>query len=140
VPLEALVAEAANGVDQVRLDLEPMERCVQPIALSRAVANLLDNAETHGLRPLCLVLRARGAEGFAIEVWDQGPGIGEADWPRALQPFQRLDPARSGVGHSGLGLAIADQVAQAHGGRLERLAPSCGGFAVVLTGWSLQRS
>ncbi len=139
VPLEALVAEAANGVDQVQLELEPMGRCVQPIALARAIANLLDNAATHGQPPLRLVLRSLGQEGFAIEVWDAGPGIAEADWERALQPFQRLDPARSGVGHSGLGLAIAAMVGQAHGGCLERLAPARGGFAVVLKGRSLMR-
>ena len=139
VPLEALVAEAANGVAEVQLDLEPMRRCVQPIALGRAIANLLDNAATHGQPPLRLVLRSLDQEGFAIEVWDAGPGIDEADWERALMPFQRLDPARSGVGHSGLGLAIAARVAQAHGGSLERLAPARGGFAVVLRGRSLMR-
>ena len=139
VPLEALVAEAANGVAKVQLELEPMGRCVQPIALARAIANLLDNAATHGQPPLRLVLRSIGQEGFAIEVWDAGPGIAAADWERALQPFQRLDPARSGVGHSGLGMAIAARVAQAHGGSLERLAPARGGFAVVLKGRSLMR-
>jgi two-component system osmolarity sensor histidine kinase EnvZ len=139
VPLEALVAEAANGVDQVQLELEAMERCVQPIALARAIANLLDNAAIHGQPPLRLVLRSIGQEGFAIEVWDAGPGIAAADWERALQPFQRLDPARSGVGHSGLGMAIAARVARAHGGSLERLAPAMGGFAVVLRGRSLMR-
>ncbi len=139
VPLEALVAEAANGVATVQLELEPMGRCVQPIALARAIANLLDNAATHGQPPLRLVLRSMGQEGFAIEVWDAGPGIAEADWERALMPFQRLDPARSGVGHSGLGMAIAARVAQAHGGSLERLAPARGGFAVVLKGRSLTR-
>jgi two-component system osmolarity sensor histidine kinase EnvZ len=139
VPLEALVAEAANGVDQVQLELEAMERCVQPIALARAIANLLDNAAIHGQPPLRLVLRSIGQEGFAIEVWDAGPGIAEADWERALMPFQRLDPARSGVGHSGLGMAIAARIAQTHGGGLERLAPIQGGFAVVLKGRSLTR-
>lgn len=139
VPLEALVAEAANGVAEVQLELEPMRSCVQPIALARAIANLLDNAATHGQPPLRLVLRSLDQEGFAIEVWDAGPGIAEADWERALMPFQRLDPARSGVGHSGLGMAIAARVAQAHGGSLERLAPARGGFAVVLKGRSLMR-
>ena len=139
VPLEALVAEAANGVAEVQLELEPMRRCVQTIALARAIANLLDNAAIHGQPPLRLVLRSLGQEGFAIEVWDAGPGIAEADWERALMPFQRLDPARSGVGHSGLGMAIAARVAQAHGGSLERLAPARGGFAVVLKGRSLMR-
>lgn len=139
VPLEALVAEAANGVAEVQLELEPMRRCVQPIALARAIANLLDNAATHGQPPLRLVLRSMGQEGFAIEVWDAGSGIAEADWERALMPFQRLDPARSGVGHSGLGMAIAARAAQAHGGSLERLAPARGGFAVVLKGRCLTR-
>lgn len=139
VPLEALVAEAANGVAEVQLELEPMRRCVQPIALARAIANLLDNAAIHGQPPLRLVLRSLDQEGFAIEVWDAGPGIAEADWERALMPFQRLDPARSGVGHSGLGMAIAARVAEAHGGSLERLAPARGGFAVVLKGRSLTR-
>ena len=139
VPLEALVAEAANGVAEVQLELEPMGRWVQPIALARAIANLLDNAAIHGQPPLRLVLRSIGQESFAIEVWDAGPGIAASDWERALQPFQRLDPARSGVGHSGLGLAIAARVAQAHGGSLERLAPARGGFAVVLKGRSLMR-
>jgi two-component system osmolarity sensor histidine kinase EnvZ len=139
VPLEALVAEAANGVDQVQLELEAMEHWVQPIALARAIANLLDNAAIHGQPPLRLVLRSIVQEGFAIEVWDAGPGIAEADWERALMPFQRLDPARSGVGHSGLGMAIAARIAQAHGGGLERLAPARGGFAVVLKGRSLTR-
>jgi len=144
LPLEALVAEAANAVERVELDLEPMERRVLPVGLSRAVANLLANAEAHGQPPLRLVLRSGPEEGFAIEVWDGGAGIPAADWERAKQPFQRLDPARGGLGHSGLGLAIAERVARAHGGRLEwRQVDSGGqanggsGFGVVLRGHSL---
>jgi two-component system osmolarity sensor histidine kinase EnvZ len=140
LPLEALVAEAANGVDTVELDLEPMERRVRPVALARAVVNLLLNAETHGQPPLRLALRPLPEEGFAIAVADGGPGIPEAEWERAKQPFQRLDPARGGLGHSGLGLAIAERVARAHGGTLSCRRASAaegGGFVVVLTGQSL---
>jgi two-component system osmolarity sensor histidine kinase EnvZ len=51
-------------------------------------------------------------------------------------PFQRLDRARGGLGHCGLGLAIAARVAAAHGGGLEAQR-SEQGFAVVLQGRSL---
>jgi len=141
VPLQELVAEAANAVEAVELHLEPMERLVRPVALSRAVANLLLNGEHHGQTPLKLVLRALPEEGFAIEVWDRGPGLSPAEWERARQPFQRLDGARGGVGHSGLGLAIAERVAQAHGGELGCRHSSDGAapcFVVMLTGHSLQ--
>ena len=140
VPLHELVAEAANAVEAVELALEPMERRVRPIALARAVANLLLNAQGHGQPPLRLVLRSAPAGGFAIEVWDGGPGLPAADWERAKQPFQRLDEARGGMGHSGLGLAIAERVARAHGGDLtcrHALEGGRGGFVVTLTGCSL---
>jgi two-component system osmolarity sensor histidine kinase EnvZ len=143
VPLEALVAEAANAVDRVTLALEPMERRVRPVALSRAVANLLANAEAYGQPPLRLGLHPLPEEGFAILVGDGGAGLSAAQWERAKQPFQRLDPARGGLGHSGLGLAIAEQVAQAHGGTLscrQGTAAEGGGFVVVLTGRSLPAS
>ncbi|MEB3318719.1 MAG: ATP-binding protein [Cyanobacteriota bacterium] len=140
LPLEALVAEAANAVDTVELDLEPMERRVQPVTLGRAVANLLLNAQFHGQPPLRLVLRPLPDEGFAIAVVDGGPGIPDGQWERAKQPFQRLDPARGGLGHSGLGLAIAERVARVHGGTLSCRQASAegGGFVVELTGHSLR--
>ncbi len=140
LPLDALVAEAANAVERVALDLEPMERRVRPVALSRAVANLLRNAEDHGQPPLRLWLRSLPEEGFAIRVGDGGAGLPASEWERAKQPFQRLDPARGGLGHSGLGLAIAEQVARAHGGTLscrQGTAAEGGGFVVTLTGRSL---
>jgi two-component system osmolarity sensor histidine kinase EnvZ len=71
-----------------------------------------------------------------IEVWDRGAGIAAAAWPIALEPFQRLDVARGGQGHCGLGLAIADRIARLHGGALRRLEGG-GGFGVALTGRSL---
>ncbi len=138
LPLHELVAEAVAAFDSVplRLDLEPLERRVRPTAMARAVANLLDNAERHGEPPLRLALRSAGDGGFVIEVGDAGPGLSPEEWQRARQPFQRLDPARRGEGHCGLGLAIVERVARDHGGDL-----SCRrdgeGFAVVLRGRSL---
>jgi two-component system osmolarity sensor histidine kinase EnvZ len=140
LPLEALVAEAANAVPRVEMALEPMERRVLPVALSRAVANLLLNAGAHGRPPLRLWLRALPEEGFLIAVADGGAGIPATEWERAKQPFQRLDPARGGWGHSGLGLAIAERLARAHGGSLSCRPATTregGGFVVELTGRSL---
>jgi two-component system osmolarity sensor histidine kinase EnvZ len=120
------------------LDLPPLERRVRPTALARAVGNLLENALQYGTPPLRLALHAAAPDphGFVIEVWDGGAGIPVEAWPRALEPFQRLDAARGGQGHCGLGLAIADRIARQHGGDLRRLE-AAGGFGVALTGRSL---
>ena len=139
LPLDQWLAELSAPLDpqQLQLDLVPMRACVQPTALARAVGNLIDNALSHGRPPLRLVLRPDGdAGGFRIEVWDHGPGIDAEAWPQALQPFQRLDHARGGSGHCGLGLAIAARVAAAHGGGLE-VQREPAGFAVALRGRSL---
>lgn len=140
VPLDQLVAEAAAVVGEkpLTMALEPMQRRVRPIAISRAVSNLLENALAHGAAPLHLVLRDTGGDGFEIQVWDRGPGIAADQWAGALTPFQRLDPARGGQeGHCGLGLAIAERIAREHGGALVRLAGEGPGFGVGLRGRSL---
>lgn len=160
VPLDALVAEAAAAVGEVplELDLEPLVRRVRPIAVARAVGNLLDNALTYGRPPLRVVLRPLGPgegegrphgeaaaveSGFEIQVWDCGEGIDPQQWVKAMTPFQRLDQARGGEGHCGLGLAIAAKVARDHGGDLRRLEamatddPPPGRFAVALRAWPL---
>lgn len=121
VPLEQLLAEvAAPYPPALTLQLTTMRCRVPPNMLARAVTNLLDNALCHGRPPFLLRLLSCGGadQGFAIEVWDGGNGIALADWPRALEPFQRLDAARQRRGHGGLGLAIAQRGAKACGGEL----------------------
>ena len=143
VPLEQLLAEQAAGLaaSELELDLEPLVRVVQPVALARAVANLIANARSYGAPPLRLQLRAAEppGEGFRIVIWDCGPGIPPERWDQALMPFQRLDAARGGGGHCGLGLAIAARVARSHGGHLERLeadGDSAWRFGIALQGRS----
>jgi two-component system osmolarity sensor histidine kinase EnvZ len=140
LPLDQWLAELTGPIaaDQIQLDLTPMEASVQPVALGRAVGNLLENALSHGAPPLTVRLRPEGNDhGFRIEVWDCGSGIPPEAWPQALLPFQRLDPARGGRGHCGLGLAIAARVASSHGGGLE--CRHCSeGFGVILHGRSFR--
>jgi two-component system osmolarity sensor histidine kinase EnvZ len=64
-----------------------------------------------------------------IEVLDRGPGIPEADAQRMLQPFTRMDNARSTSG-TGLGLAIVDRIARLHGGTIKLLPRAGGGLRV----------
>nr|WP_306300239.1 HAMP domain-containing sensor histidine kinase [Erythrobacter sp. LQ02-29] len=87
-------------------------------SLTRAIENLVDNAvKFAGHATIELELTETHA---VIAVQDGGPGIPWADMKRVMQPFERLDIARSG-GHPGmgLGLSIVRNVAEAHGGTFE---------------------
>ena len=120
VPLDQLLAEVASShpADQLQLQLDTFEVMVKPVALSRAVGNLIDNAFTYGQAPVVLRL-LRTADQCLIEVWDQGDGMPQRLFEQALQPFHRLDSSRGGQGHCGLGLAIVVHVARLHGGHLD---------------------
>jgi len=91
------------------------------MAVRRAVANLVDNALRYAGEPVEIEVLARNPS-VAIEVRDLGPGIPAHEVERLKRPFTRLDDSRSGAGGAGLGLAIVERTAQAHGGSLE-LAP-----------------
>jgi two-component system osmolarity sensor histidine kinase EnvZ len=96
-----------------------------PLAVRRALSNLVDNALRYAGGDIEVAARRDGAR-VVVEVLDRGPGVPAAEAERLKQPFTRLDEARSGPGGAGLGLAIVDRIARAHGGRLE-LAPRAGG-------------
>jgi len=99
------------------------------MAVRRAIGNLIDNALHYGREPLELELK--NPDGMVvIEVRDRGPGIPPGETERLKRPFTRLDDARSGPAGAGLGLAIVERVARAHGGTLE-LAPREGGGLVA---------
>ena len=135
-PLDQWLAETVAGQpkDQLQLELSPIHLPIRPVALGRAVSNLIDNAFSHGTAPVVVRLRRQGAE-VAIEVWDQGQGMPSNAWERALQPFQRLDSARGRQGHCGLGLAIVNHVVRTHAGRLsvQQGNGDPGRFAVIIT-------
>ncbi|MBC6408759.1 MAG: two-component sensor histidine kinase [Rhodobacteraceae bacterium] len=91
---------------------------LRSMAMRRAVENLIGNAVRYGSHAELEVRLTDGT--LRIRVEDDGPGIPPDQQAQAVKPFARLDPARnqnkgSGVG---LGLAIASDVAQAHGGML----------------------
>jgi signal transduction histidine kinase len=103
-------------------------------ALSRALANLLDNAIRHTPDDSEVTVTVRqDPGGTAITVTDAGPGIPPEERQRLTQRFTQLDRGRTTSGAAGLGLAIVASVVAAHGGRLEIAdGPSGRGLAVTL--------
>ncbi len=86
-------------------------------SLKRCLQNIIDNAIRYGGAAYVQV-RDEGGK-VVISISDDGPGIPAALLERALEPFYRLDTSRNGTtGGFGLGLSIAQTVAQAHHGEL----------------------
>jgi two-component system osmolarity sensor histidine kinase EnvZ len=98
---------------------------LQPVAMRRVLSNLIDNALRHGGAPIEVVTQCDG-DHIHLDVMDRGPGIPPAETDRMLQPFTRMNAARTGAGGTGLGLAIVDRIVRQHGGRVE-LKPRDGG-------------
>jgi signal transduction histidine kinase len=73
---------------------------------------------------------ARVGDGVRLEVRDEGPGLSEEERRHATERFWR---GSAHGGGSGLGLSIVDSLAKASGGRLELLAATPQGLAVVVT-------
>jgi two-component system osmolarity sensor histidine kinase EnvZ len=116
---DAVADAARGGGDAVLAGVEGGGRVsLRPLAVRRALDNLIGNALRYGTRAEVSVSVMDRAVRFTVE--DDGPGIPAGQRELALRPFQRLDPARnqnrgSGVG---LGLAIAADIARQHGGVL----------------------
>ena len=127
VDVEAIVGEAVDqcrglsdavsiemnvdaGVPRVRGDAQ---------ALTRAIHNLVANAIRHGGSGGWVGVRAsRNGNGVAITIEDRGPGIDARDASRLFEPFYRGRGSQR-VRGAGLGLAIVEQIARAHGGSIE---------------------
>jgi signal transduction histidine kinase len=116
--VRSVVDEMRDAGHSVRMQAGPsITYTCRPAALKRAVRNLLDNAVKYGKTGSAEVHMA--AHSVEIDIDDDGPGIPEAELARVLEPFYRLEESRSReTGGVGLGLAIAQSIVQAHGGKL----------------------
>lgn len=117
---EQFSSDTAEEEDTLfRLDLRAGAGFRMPrTLLDRLVSNLVDNALEHGEPPVEIGTRREGSN-WIIEVRDHGPGIPAERVAAALKPFVRLDEARGGEGHCGLGLAIVTRLVRNQGGRCE---------------------
>ncbi|MBE1297719.1 MAG: hypothetical protein GJ678_16115 [Rhodobacteraceae bacterium] len=84
----------------------------QPDKLRRALSNLIDNGLTHGSK-VVVSLRTSNSNSLEVLVEDDGPGIPADRIDAMLRPFARGHTGGSGVG---LGLSIAHEIAELHGG------------------------
>ncbi|MBP6798488.1 MAG: ATP-binding protein [Luteimonas sp.] len=96
--------------------------------LEQALLNLLKNAHESGTAPDTVSMAVRRiADGWRIDVLDRGSGMNESVLANALLPF--YSTKRSGTG---LGLALAREIAEAHGGRIALLNRDGGGLCVSI--------
>lgn len=113
------------------IDFQPAVIAVQakPLALQRALSNLLDNAVMYGDR--VQVRLSRVADLALVEIRDFGPGLPEALLTAAFEPHVRLvHGERRNRSGSGLGLGISRNIIQAHGGEIRLKNHPEGGLVV----------
>ena len=105
----------------------------RPVALKRALANLIANAVNYGgAAHVMLAPRPDGIVEVAIE--DDGPGIPADELARVFEPFRRLEYSRNReTGGVGLGLPIARNMLRAHGGDVVLSNRAEGGLRAMVT-------
>jgi heavy metal sensor kinase len=127
IDLSLLLADVAESLDPLVENKNLTLTCDLPPSLMisgdtdqliRLIVNLLDNAIKYSVQGT-ITLSAKERDGNAIiEVADTGIGIPPEHLPHIFRRLYTVDPARSSGG-AGLGLSIAQQIVQAHGGRIE---------------------
>lgn len=137
--LNDLVRELAAEFEvegmEVELSLQALPAAhLDPLAIRRMLANLLDNALRHGGGRARLNTALVDASGLRpeirLEVIDEGPGVALADLGELTRPFFRTPNARARCPGSGLGLSIASRIALAHGGLLTPRLNEGGGLRI----------
>lgn len=109
-----------------------LDAMCRPVALRRALANLIGNAVAYGGTAAVRLTREESLLRIVIE--DDGPGIPEAELERVFEPFYRLDASRNrSTGGVGLGLTIARQAIVEQGGTLTLSNRAGGGLQALMT-------
>ena len=135
IRMDAWVAERVNNWRSAGSDVsligKPYSCFVMgdSLALSRLLDNLIENALHHGRPPVQVSLTSQGQDAV-LRVIDHGAGIHESKRKEAIEPFVRLDQARTRSGNVGLGLALAVIISQAHSGSLTLGQSATGGLEV----------
>ena len=107
---------------------------IQTSLVRRLLRNLIENAIKYGTQASVSLEEDRGA--LSLVVRDNGPGIPEADIPRMLEPFVRLEASRNReTGGTGIGLSIANRLARSQGAKLI-LANNANGGLVARVVWA----
>ncbi|NLR73333.1 HAMP domain-containing protein [Novosphingobium sp. ERN07] len=132
VMAQTLVDTAADdGCDATFHGLESIEIMARPVSVRRALANLIENA-IHYAGSVNVTVR-RDGDHAEVLIEDEGPGIPEDRMDEVMQPFVRLDTARSrDTPGMGLGLAIVRSAVKLDGGVLQLRNKPEGGLVITM--------
>ena len=101
------------------------------IALKRCIINIINNAKAYGDK--IIIKLSESDYEININIEDNGPGISEKDYQKALKPFQRLDSSRNqNIAGSGLGLSISQDIIKTLNGNLNLSKSEMGGLKVEI--------
>jgi two-component system, OmpR family, osmolarity sensor histidine kinase EnvZ len=127
------VKDQAHGDNTITVEVKdaPLIVPVRRHAFKRAIANLVNNAARFAGHVNVSAAKHNGS--LTVEVEDDGPGIPEDEREHVFRPFYRVDHARNqDSGSTGLGLAIAQDIARIHGGEIVLGQSRLGGLKAVL--------
>ncbi|NOZ32764.1 MAG: HAMP domain-containing protein [Alphaproteobacteria bacterium] len=124
------IKDAGENVELLDIERWTLVDC-RPVALRRALFNLIENAVKYG-RSARVSVKLE-AQRILIRIDDDGPGIPAEHREDVFQPFRRLESSRNReTGGTGLGLAVARTIVRAHGGDITITNRSEGGLRVIL--------
>lgn len=104
---------------------------IRPRAMERALMNLIENTQKYAKN--CRITLTKSSESLLISIEDDGEGIPKNKRKSAFKAFHRLDISRNqNIEGVGLGLSIARDIAQNHGGSLKLHDSSMGGVKAIL--------
>ncbi len=130
--LQDLAAEAERAHLVATGGPAPVLARVRPVALKRALRNLIDNANRYGGR--AEIELTKDGDEAVMTISDDGPGLPDDQLEAVFEPFRRIETSRSReTGGSGLGLAIARTVIRAHGGEVSLRNRQGGGLIATVT-------
>lgn len=135
VDLVALTAEECARIDaELSVASDPgIVLPADPRLLRRLIRNLLENAKRHGGGSRVEVAIRSTAATIELDVLDSGPGVPEAERERIFEPFYRQPGTREREGSVGLGLSLARQIAERHGGAIACLPRAGSGSCFRVT-------
>ncbi|HEY5927259.1 MAG TPA: HAMP domain-containing sensor histidine kinase [Kofleriaceae bacterium] len=111
----------------VKLDLAGSPARANADAIDQIVGNLMSNVERYAATGGEVTVETRAANGHVVvSVADRGPGVAAGDRETIFEPFKRSDEALTATTGTGIGLAIARELARASGGELALADSDCG--------------
>ena len=129
-----LLAAAGDAAGGVHVDVpSELEAVADPDVFDRAVSNLITNAVNYGAPPVTVATEQRDRH-LRVTVEDRGAGVPSDFVEHLFDRFSRTVDSAGADGDAGLGLAIAQSFASAHGGRVlyEAVEPQGARFQLVL--------